>query len=241
MVQEARETEKVEKRVTFGELLKTHVLDTIDPYRSTLTEAAEEEEKLGKPAKDRLEQHYLELSALKILLERLIDGEKFDPVVLLRKRLPDSTGQLSKDTYTVRLAPSEEKLKPGGSQNQLSLHVNIDALSETAAEIMHSVAIARQSPLDALQRYFKESVGQRLIVNSVNVSRTLNGEFLINPQAGVAFQWANGQREARVGGVTWVGYKPHFLMLPERSLGVSPFFQMQKTIINLSGRRQPAP
>lgn len=89
--------EKVEKVPSFADLLKRHVLDTIVPYESTLEEQTEEEEKLGKPAREKLEQHKRELGALRDLLSRLISGEEFQPVVSLRKSLPDALGVLSKE------------------------------------------------------------------------------------------------------------------------------------------------
>lgn len=123
-----------EKAPSFADLLKTHVLDMIDPYESTLEEQTEEEEKLGKPAREKLEQHKRELEILRDLLTRLISGEEFQPVVSLRKSLPDVLGDLSKETYTFRLAPRKERLMPGSSQNQLGLHLSVDAASGRSAK-----------------------------------------------------------------------------------------------------------
>lgn len=115
-------------------------------------------------------------------------------------------------------------------------------MSEGALQTMRTIALSRHSAHDTLQQYFRESVGQRITVNTVNVSRRIDsGEFLINPQAGISFQWAKGQAEAYVGGVTWVGYKPHFLLLPEKSLKLTPFMQIQSTIVRLTDQHAKRP
>ncbi len=226
-----------EATLTFAQLLKDHVLTTIDPYKSTLEEKTEEDEKLGKPARNRLEQHLGELEILRGLLKRLTSGEEFRAVVSLRKRLPDALGDLSSETYTFRLAPKQERLLPGTSQNQLGLHLNVDAKSDKALDTMHSIALSKLSAYEVLQGYFRESLGQRITINTVDVFRNEIGGFSISPQAGISFQWIRGQETAKVGGVTWVGYRPYFLALPERSMALDPFMQIQRTIINLTEKK----
>jgi len=233
----------VETRTTLPEVLGVYVLPNVELYKRLLEQEAVNEARnadLGASTQARLAAFQAELDALAKISEDAIAQKPFTPVVQTHKVLDGTTPH---ETFTLRIAPKDEKLPLGGDrpQNQLGFHVNVAAGGEEHIDVLRALSLKGRDPHRVLDAYFKQTTEQLVIVNTVGVYiDDMTRGIRINPQAGIAFRWRSGEDSAKVNGLVYVGDNPHFMELP----GEMPrpkFAAFQNMIASSVGKTRQSP
>lgn len=217
-----------------AEIILEKVNPIIDNYRQVLREDADDLalRHLEELSKERLQEHERQLDEFsKIFSEYWQQPSDFKLTVQNHKNLTTRMG--NRQTFSVRFSRSadEEDMLSGIGQTQLSFHVNI-AGSETAVQALYALGVKGHDPHTVLQNFFRQSRDQIVTMNTVKVTPS-GVSYKLAPQAGLTLRYL-GEREARAGGVTYVGTQEHVHDLPDR-VSLHFFSGLQKAIIRSAG------
>lgn len=221
------------------EILSSTFNPIIDKYRKVLKDDAEanEQETLAAIARGRLEQHLGELAILADVLDDFFSNpSKYKATI----REQESYGDVQ--TFTARFSLKDEPMSRDSErpQTQLNFHLKING-SESAIETIYALGLKGKSPHEVLRKFFRESSGQQIQINTVGIFRDPDTQKIkIQPRAGLLLKWSSGEVDVRSAGLAYVGNTEHSHELGH-SIPRNVFAGLQKMVISYTETQRGTP
>lgn len=222
---------------TLVDVLNKHVKPQILSYAAALKSGAEDETRysnLGQYSERQLREYLDQLNRLRTMIGQINEGAPFRTTIATHKLLGSQSDRSNpRDTFSLGFVSKDEGELPEGPlvQNQLRFHTNLEASGETLDQGLYALSIRGRDPHDVLDKFYKQTKSQNVVVNTVGVYRDPeSGKTMINPQAGILFDWVTGQESARASGVIYVGSTPHTFPLAGK-MPLTDFSILQRSII----------
>lgn len=222
---------------TLVDVLNRHVRPQVISYAAALKSGAEDETRysnLGQYSERQLGEYLNQLNILRTMIGQINEGAPFRTTVATQKLLGlQSNRSKPRDTFSLGFVAKDEGEIPEGPdvQNQLRFYTSLEASGETLDQGLYALSIRGRDPHDVLAQFYKQTKAQNVVVNTVGVYRdSESGRTMINPQAGILFDWVTGQESARASGVIYVGSTPHTFPLAGK-MPLADFSILQRSII----------
>lgn len=194
---------------------------------------------LGEISKADLRRHIVELDTLMAIAEQIAEDPSRFEIVSQERKLRQVEGD-PRVTYAIRLAPKGLVLPtdPENPQTQFNMFVNTNSALETESEALYALSLRGKAPDRVLQQGFKDSPSSFITMNTLGVYVDHRGDVKLNIGSGVTFRWRLDDAKARVGGVSYIGNKPHIRDLGH-SMKSSDYIAMQSSIRGEIGKSFP--